>query len=155
MNFRPALVLLALLSTSAPACCDEPGPAGPSPEGRALAFLSREVPRWSRENHCFSCHNNGDAARALYAGDPMGLASSKEALADTTCWLTQPDRWDHNGGDGPFSDKRLARVQFSLGPRRRAPSGTCQGLAGRPFAPPRAAQPGSGSGRIMATRGRK
>ena len=72
MNFRPALVSLALLSTAAPACCDEPGPAAPDPEGRALAFLCREVPRWSRENHCFSCHNNGDAARALYAGDRIG-----------------------------------------------------------------------------------
>ncbi len=105
---------LALLLAAAPACCDEPGPAAPNPEGRALAFLCREVPRWSRENHCFSCHNNGDAARALYAGDRIGLTISKESLADTTGWLTQPDRWEHNGGDGPFSDKRLARLQFSL-----------------------------------------
>ena len=97
------------------------------PEGRALAFLCREVPRWSRENHCFSCHNNGDAARALYARDRMGLAIvERPALADTTGWLTQPDRWDHNGGDGPFSDKRLARVQFAARPRGRASGRACQ-----------------------------
>jgi hypothetical protein len=107
-------VSLTLLSTAGPACCDEPGPAAPNPEDLALAFLCREVPRWSRENHCFSCHNNGDAARALYAGDRIGLAISRQAIADTTVWLTQPDRWEHNGGDGPFSDKRLARLQFSL-----------------------------------------
>jgi hypothetical protein len=27
--------------------------------------------------------------------------------------LVSPKRWEHNGGDGPFSDKRLARVQFT------------------------------------------
>ena len=37
-----------------------------SAEDRALAYLIREVPAWSREHKCFSCHNNGDAARALY-----------------------------------------------------------------------------------------
>src|SRR5205823_376617 len=121
----PRRTTLALLIASAAIAAARAGsvlegPAG-SPvvgssaaEGKALAFLAREVPRWSRENHCFSCHNNGDAARALYAGDRIGLAISKDALADTTAWLAQPDRWQHNGGDGPFSDKRLARIQFSL-----------------------------------------
>ncbi|MFN0122677.1 MAG: hypothetical protein ACKV2V_19440, partial [Blastocatellia bacterium] len=33
---------------------------------RAVAFLAREVPAWPARNSCFSCHNNGDAARALY-----------------------------------------------------------------------------------------
>ena len=36
-----------------------------------------------------------------------------EALADTNRWLAEPERWDHNGGEGPFSDKRLARLQFA------------------------------------------
>jgi hypothetical protein len=27
--------------------------------------------------------------------------------------LSKPAGWDHNGGDGPFSDKRLARVAFT------------------------------------------
>ena len=84
-----------------------------TPEGKAVAFLTREVPRWSRENHCYSCHNNGDAARALYQAARSGLSVPEEALAETTRWLIRPESWDHNGGDGPFSDKRLARVVFT------------------------------------------
>jgi hypothetical protein len=85
----------------------------PGPEQRAIAFLAREVPRWPRENHCFSCHNNGDAARALYAALRAGYSIEPSALTETTSWLVSPKRWEHNGGDGPFSDKRLARVQFT------------------------------------------
>jgi hypothetical protein len=85
-----------------------------SPEARALGFLVQEVPRWSRENHCFSCHNNGDAARALYAAVRAREPIPAGALADTNRWLTAPERWDHNGGEGAFSDKRLARLQFGF-----------------------------------------
>jgi hypothetical protein len=85
----------------------------PTPEARAIAYLAREVPRWSRENGCFSCHNNGDGARALYVAAQARDPFPPEALADTTRWLVDPDRWDHNGGEGVFSDKRLARLQFA------------------------------------------
>jgi hypothetical protein len=88
-------------------------PAEATPEGRALAYLSHEVPRWSSENGCFSCHNNGDAARALYTAARLGRAVPPRALADTTRWLARPERWDHNGGDGPATDKGLARIQFA------------------------------------------
>ncbi len=88
-------------------------PRRQGPEERALAFLAVEVPRWSRENHCFSCHNNGDAARALYAGLQAGYAIPPSALAETNNWLGNAERWEHNGGEGPFSDKRLARLQFT------------------------------------------
>ena len=54
------------------------------PEARAVAFLTTEVPRWSRENRCFSCHNNGDAARALYQASRAGYRVPESALADTT-----------------------------------------------------------------------
>jgi hypothetical protein len=84
-----------------------------TPEGRAIAFLAREVPRWRAEHHCASCHNNGDAARALYAAIKGGEALPPAALADTNGWLARPEGWDRNGGEGPFSDKRLARVQFA------------------------------------------
>ncbi len=73
-----------------------------TPEGKAVAFLIREVPRWSRENHCYSCHNNGDAARALYQAARAGYSVPEEALAATTRWLIRPENWDHNGGDGPI-----------------------------------------------------
>jgi hypothetical protein len=102
------LLLAALMVPVLPADSD-PSNA----EALALAYLSREVPRWSQENHCYSCHNNGDAARALYAGQRAGHTIPPSALAATTAWLTHPHRWDHNGGKGPFSDKRLARVQFT------------------------------------------
>jgi hypothetical protein len=83
------------------------------PEARALAFLSREVPRWSADNKCFSCHNNGDAARALYTATRLGHALPAKVLDDTSRWLATPDQWEHNGGEGPFNDKGLARIQFA------------------------------------------
>jgi hypothetical protein len=104
--------LLALGVTVAGAALAEEPAA--TPEVRALGFLVQEVPRWSRENHCFSCHNNGDAARALYAAVRLAEPLPPEALADTNRWLAEPERWDHNGGEGPFSDKRLARLQFAF-----------------------------------------
>src|SRR5262249_34702376 len=82
-------------------------------ERRAVAFLSREVPRWSIKHHCFSCHNNGDAARALYEADRLTGAVPATALDTTTRWLARPDDWKHNGGEGPFNDPVLARVQFA------------------------------------------
>lgn len=88
--------------------------ARPSPEDRALAYLAREVPAWSAANKCFSCHNNGEAARALYAAARLGYPVPGRALADTTRWLARPAGWDHNGGDEVFNDKALARLHFSL-----------------------------------------
>ncbi len=91
----------------------EDHPDRSEPEARSVAFLTREVPRWARENHCYSCHNNGDAARALYQAARSGRRVDPQALADTTAWLLRPAGWDHNGGDGPFNDKRLARIAFT------------------------------------------
>jgi hypothetical protein len=73
--------------------------AGAAPEQRAVDYLVQEVPRWSRENHCFSCHNNGDAARALFAARQAGYQVPDGALADTTAWLLEPDRWDEVHGN--------------------------------------------------------
>jgi hypothetical protein len=110
MCLLPLLVALAALHQG---CASGARTASRSPEQRAVAFLVREVPAWSRENGCFSCHNNGDAARALYAAKPHGLAVPAAALADTSAWVSQPTRWDHNKGDPGFSDKRLANLQFA------------------------------------------
>ena len=84
-----------------------------TPETRALRFLEAEVPRWSVEHKCFSCHNNGDAARALYQAIQIGRDVSATATIDTDRWLSRPEGWEKNGGDGRFSDKTLARVQFA------------------------------------------
>jgi len=82
-------------------------------ELRAVRYLTREVPLWSRENHCFSCHNNGDAARALMAARARGIPVADEALRETLAFLGKPESWDLNGVDAEFSDKDLARLQFA------------------------------------------
>jgi hypothetical protein len=102
---RPILAVLALIVGTAR------GDDGP--EGKALGYLAREVPRWPAENRCFSCHNNGDAARALYAAVGLGRAVEPGATAETDRWLARPEGWDRNGGGGPASDKALARIQFA------------------------------------------
>ncbi len=82
-------------------------------EAKALSFLQREVPAWKTNNGCFSCHNNGDAARALYAALRKGFAVPTNTLAETNGWLSVPLRWDENKGDPGFSDKKLANLQFA------------------------------------------
>src|SRR5690349_19573118 len=101
----PWLMLVFALAGAGP---DADAPPA-TPEVRAVAYLAGEVPRWSRANHCYSCHNNGDAARALYQAARAGIPVRAGVMTDTTTWLSRPALWDHNGGDGPFSDKRLAR----------------------------------------------
>jgi squalene cyclase len=71
------------------------------------------VPRWSKENGCFSCHNNGDGARALYVAQQTGYRIPKSALADTTRWLLAPADWDHNRANPASGDKKLAHIQFA------------------------------------------
>ena len=90
-----------------------PQPDPSSPEARAVAFLSGEVPRWPAENQCFSCHNNGDAPRALYAAIRHGHRVAPAALAETFDWLRRPDAWDENALGESFSDTVLARIQFT------------------------------------------
>lgn len=84
-----------------------------SPEQIAIAYLSREAERWRPENGCFSCHNNGDAARALYAAMRQKRAVPGNALDGTTQFLSQPSAWDQKKTTEAFSDKQLARVQFA------------------------------------------
>jgi hypothetical protein len=105
----PAALVVAALVLATPVGAS---PAG-SPEDRALEYLAREVPRWSAEHGCFSCHNNGDGARALYAAERRGRTVAASALDATTRWLVRPDSWDSNKGDPRFGDKVLARIQFA------------------------------------------
>jgi hypothetical protein len=87
--------------------------AAATPEQRAVDYLAGEVPRWRRENHCYSCHNNGDGARALYAAARRGYALPDATLDDTTRWLLEPAGWDRNPGTPGFNNARLARIQFA------------------------------------------
>lgn len=107
--------ILLGLATAITGCHSPPLVSQPqdATEQRVVQFLQREVPAWHRDNGCFSCHNNGDAARALYRASRLGYALPKKTLADTTRWVSQPDRWDHNQGDPGVSDLRLADLQFA------------------------------------------
>ena len=100
---RLPLALALLLTTAAAA----------QPAARAISYHAQETPRWYSENHCFSCHNNGDAARALFLATQRGYAIPANSLQDTVTWLRDPAGWDHNHGNPGFSDKRLARIQFA------------------------------------------
>jgi hypothetical protein len=97
------LLLLATVFAEPPA----------APEERAIGYLAREGPNWSVKNKCYSCHNNGDAARALYLAKRLNLPIPARALDDTSRWLARPADWAHNGGEGPSDDKVLSRIQFA------------------------------------------
>jgi hypothetical protein len=79
---------------------------------RAVDHLAREVPRWPAEEKCFSCHNSGVGAAALFAAVRRGHKVPDKALAETKRWLTQPDKWDGKRDGGTPTDQPLARVQF-------------------------------------------
>jgi hypothetical protein len=81
-------------------------------EERAVHYLAAEVPRWRRDHPCYSCHNNGDAARALIAASARGFGVG-DALADTLQWIATPERWDANESRGGSEDLPLARIQFA------------------------------------------
>ncbi len=79
---------------------------------RGVAFLRVEVPKWRKEHPCYSCHNNGDATRALLVAGARGHDIGA-ALDDTLALLKAPSRWDQNKAPGGLDDKTLARVQFA------------------------------------------
>ena len=83
-----------------------------TPEARAVGYLLSEVPKWRREHPCYSCHNNGDATRALLAAAAQGHDVGP-ALDDTLAWLASPEQWEQKGSPGGSSDLPLARVQFA------------------------------------------
>lgn len=80
---------------------------------RGIRFLEREVFSWRGENGCFSCHNNGDGARALLLARKSGFVVDENALKETGEFLKRPDEWGKNKGDPGFSDKRLPLIQFA------------------------------------------
>src|SRR5688572_23177465 len=106
--------LSGCLALAAALSCASPSPESSStPEGRAVRFLAREVPQWPLRNRCFSCHNNGDAARALASARRRSIPFDPEALESTFRGLRGPDEWKHNGPDVEYSDKKLATLQFA------------------------------------------
>lgn len=118
---RAAVTIVTMLAiascASAQGIVKEPSPvdkADPAAMARArgVEFLRGEVPRWRNEHPCYSCHNNGDATRALLVAGAQGHQIGA-ALDGTLEFLKQPKLWDQNKAPGGLDDKVLARVQFA------------------------------------------
>ena len=103
------MVSVALLTAVIP---DQPQADARAAAARTVAYLRTEVPRWRREHPCYSCHNNGDATRALLAASARGHAVA-DAIDDTVAWLATPERWDTNARRGGSEEQPLARIQFA------------------------------------------
>ena len=80
---------------------------------RAVGYLVKEVPKWKAQHPCYSCHNNGDAARALLAAAAKGYDIGT-SLDDTLAFLKQPAKWDQNKSADGFDDKQLADTEKEL-----------------------------------------
>lgn len=104
-----AVISVALLTA---VIQDQPPADGRAAAARTVAYLRTEVPRWRREQPCYSCHNNGDATRALLAASARGHAVA-DAIDDTEAWLATPERWDTNARRGGSEEQPLARIQFA------------------------------------------
>lgn len=86
LTFLLALVVLSPLPGAAqPASAD-------SSEARAVTYLSKEVPKWHTTNSCYSCHNNGDGARALLMASHRGYDVGP-SLETSLAFLRAPDTW--------------------------------------------------------------
>ncbi len=108
-----AMIILGLLWVGAaawPLAAQSGAPV--TPAARAVTYLAAEVPRWRREHPCYSCHNNGDAARALLAAASHGHLFGT-ALDDTLAWLATPERWEQSARRGGSEELPLARIQFA------------------------------------------
>ena len=105
-----ALLAWMVLATGVNA---QPSVGGDQATGKAIAFLARNVAAWPRDNHCFSCHNNGDAARVLYVAKQHRFPVPDDSLRTTTTWLNNPSAWHAGTEDAEFKDKELATIQFA------------------------------------------
>jgi hypothetical protein len=85
---------------------------------RSLEFLMGEMESWPRENGCYSCHNNGDAARVVYRAMLRKELPVRPTASDS--WLLDPERWQLPEEPGPEGDQRLANLQFALAAKELA-----------------------------------
>jgi len=108
----PLALLLAMLAVASGVASQSPPPPTSTAITKGVAFLRAEVPKWRQEHSCYSCHNNGDATRALLEAGARGYDVG-DSLDDTLNFLKKPTAWDQNKAPSGFDDKRLARVQFA------------------------------------------
>src|SRR5262245_44101518 len=78
---------------------------------KGVGDIKVEVPKWKAEHPCYSCHNNGDATRAMLVAGAKGFDVGT-ALDDTLNFLRDPSQWDQNKAPAGIDNKALARVQF-------------------------------------------
>ncbi|MCA9184955.1 MAG: hypothetical protein KDA99_05025 [Planctomycetales bacterium] len=90
---------------------------------KAIAYLQREVTAWPQQNDCFSCHNNGDGARALIHATTHGWPVPSDTLAATVGWLNEPDAWTRKNEALPLDDTDLALYQFTATAQAAAVAG--------------------------------
>ena len=74
---------------------------------KGVGYLKVEVPKWKTEHPCYSCHNNGDATRALLVAGAKGYDLGT-SLDDTLAFLKQPATWDQNKAPAGVDNKGLA-----------------------------------------------
>lgn len=73
------------------------------------------MPKWKRENGCYSCHNNGDGLRALIAAQRAGFEVDAKVIEESLAALRPP------GGD--WEAKPLARLQRAMAVREAVAAG--------------------------------
>lgn len=101
------------LFLSAVAASAQPAPSAGANDviKRGVAYLAKEVPKWHAEHKCYSCHNNGDATRALITAGMRGFDIGP-AVDETVDFLRVPSQWDQNKAPDGFDDRALARIRF-------------------------------------------
>lgn len=104
--------VLALAGAMGAATATTQPSSSDSVASKAVTFLVTEVPRWQQERSCFSCHNNGDGARALLLARTRGHEIGT-SLDSTLAFLDKPEEWDKNKTRQGDADKPLARLQFA------------------------------------------
>lgn len=110
---RMIALLSVVVSATVVAATEPDGLSHKVATNRAISYLSAQVKSWNQGHECYSCHNSGDAIRALLIARRGGYAFESEAMQETVAWLRRPREWSRNGSDGEFNDRRLARLQFS------------------------------------------
>ncbi len=80
---------------------------------RSIHYLAVEVPQWQKENDCASCHNQGDASRALIEAHRQKLFNGQSSLQTSIDWIGQPGHWELNRGLPEANDPTLSNLQFA------------------------------------------
>ncbi|MEQ1694100.1 MAG: hypothetical protein ABMA00_22615, partial [Gemmatimonas sp.] len=84
--------------------------AAPAPESAAVAFLAKEGPAWHQKFGCYSCHNNGDATRALLVAARHDFDVAKPL--SQTLNTQPPEHWKPLAA-GDLDGKALSRIAFA------------------------------------------